>query len=61
MYAPRPDHCCPTCNSPSPERHPAMQAEGGEVEVCVDDYHLIPTNQNRPEYIAGVLAKHATN
>lgn len=29
---------CPTCNSPSPSRHPAMQHEG-EVQPCEDLYH----------------------
>ena len=58
QYALKPNHRCPTCNSKSPERHPAMQHEG-EVEICVDDFHLIPTNQNRPEYIAAVASKRA--
>lgn len=49
---------CPTCTSPSPERHPAVQ-HGGEVELCVNDFHLRPTNQNAPEYIEAVLAKRA--
>lgn len=29
---------CPTCDSPSPEKHPAVQHEG-EVQICRDDYH----------------------
>lgn len=29
---------CPTCNSPSPRLHPAVQFEG-EVERCSDAYH----------------------
>jgi hypothetical protein len=29
---------CPTCDSPSPERHPAMQWEG-EVQPCRDSWH----------------------
>ncbi len=47
---------CPTCNSPSPERHPSVQFEG-ETEICVDAFHLRETNLNRPEYIAAVHAK----
>ncbi|ALJ12586.1 hypothetical protein [Sphingopyxis macrogoltabida] len=57
-YALHPGHRCPTCDSPDPHRHPAMAFEG-EVEVCTDAYHLIPTNQNRPGYIAAVEAKRA--
>ena len=49
---------CPACKSASPERHPAMQS-GGEIELCTHDYHLQPTAQNRPEYIAAVLEKRA--
>jgi hypothetical protein len=44
---------CPTCNSPRPHLHPAVQYEG-EVHICVDDFHLTPTNQNRPSVIAQV-------
>ena len=55
-YAPHPNQVCPTCSSKSPHMHPAMAGEG-EVEICVDEFHLIPTNQNRPEYIAAVRAK----
>ena len=29
---------CPTCNSPSPGMHPAVQWEG-EVEICIDSFH----------------------
>lgn len=50
---------CPTCNSPSPERHPATQFEG-EVETCINGFHLQETPRNRPEYIQLVLAKRAT-
>lgn len=57
-YAPHPGHRCPTCNSDHPHLHPAVQFEG-EVEICTDAYHLIPTNQNREEYIASVHRKRA--
>ncbi len=50
---------CPQCKSGSPERHPAAQY-GGEVEICTHDYHLQPTPQNLPEYIAAVHAKRAS-
>ena len=49
---------CPTCNSRDPHRHPAVAFEG-EVEICVDDFHLRETNQNLPEYIAMVQEKRA--
>lgn len=49
---------CPTCNSPAPHLHPAIQYEG-EVGLCVDDYHLRLTASNRQEYIDAVLAKRA--
>lgn len=31
-----------------------MQFEG-EVQICVDDFHLTPTNQNSQKYIEAVL------
>lgn len=47
---------CPKCNSSAPHMHPAVQHEG-EVVLCVDAFHLRPTPQNRPEYIAAVDRK----
>ena len=47
---------CPSCDSPSPHLHPAVQFEG-EVETCSDEYHLRITNRNKPEYIKAVLRK----
>ena len=32
------DHC-PRCQSPSPSMHPAMQADGGEVQPCPHPWH----------------------
>lgn len=49
---------CTHCDSPHPHLHPTVQVEG-EVEICTHDFHLTPTNQNTPEYIAGVHAKRA--
>lgn len=47
---------CPHCKSSAPHMHPAVQHEG-EVELCTHDYHLQPTPQNTPEYIARVIEK----
>lgn len=52
------DRKCPRCTSTRPHLHPAVQ-HGGEVELCTDDFHLTPTNQNGPKYIAAVLKKRA--
>lgn len=30
---------CPTCHSPDPMRHPSMQPDGGEVQLCRDPWH----------------------
>lgn len=43
---------CPTCTSPAPHLHPAVQHEG-EVQPCPDEYHKTVTSQNTPERIAG--------
>ena len=48
----------PTCKSNAPHMHPAMQHEG-EVEICVDEFHLFPTNQNRPQFIDAVMENRA--
>lgn len=49
---------CPKCDSPAPHLHPAVSVEG-EVELCVDDFHLSQTASNKPNYIAAVLDKRA--
>lgn len=49
---------CPRCGSSAPRMHPAVQHEG-EVELCTHEFHLCPTNQNTPKYIAAVEAKRA--
>jgi len=46
---------CPTCGSPYPQCHPALQFEG-EIEICVDDFHLADTPEARP-YHSLVLDK----
>jgi hypothetical protein len=30
---------CPRCDSKAPNLHPAMQADGGEVNLCLDPWH----------------------
>lgn len=47
---------CPTCASPQPHLHPAVQ-HGGEVELCTDEFHLTPTNQNTADRISSVNVK----
>jgi hypothetical protein len=37
-YDPKGRRRCPTCDSPRPGLHPAVQ-EGGEVQPCPDDFH----------------------
>ncbi|QUT04038.1 hypothetical protein KFK14_12865 [Sphingobium phenoxybenzoativorans] len=57
-YALRPNYRCPTCNSRDPHLHPATAFEG-EVEVCADEYHLIPTASNTEAHRKPVLEKRA--
>lgn len=33
---------CPRCESPAPNLHPAMQADGGEVQPCTHPFHTPP-------------------
>ena len=42
--------CCPTCDSPQPHLHPAVQWEG-EVHICRDLFHRIVTPENTAERI----------
>jgi len=46
---------CPRCGSPAPHRHPAAQHEG-EVEICFNEFHLLPSAQNTMGYINMVRA-----
>jgi hypothetical protein len=38
---------CPRCSAPHPELHPAMQAEGGEVQLCEHPWHVPTAEQIR--------------
>jgi hypothetical protein len=38
---------CPSCSSPAPHLHPTPR-------LCRDAFHLRPTRDNRPEWIARV-------
>lgn len=51
---------CPTCDSSHPHLHPAIQFEG-EVETCIDDFHLRVTPENIEEYRSAVLVKRQSN
>lgn len=37
------DGRCPTCDSPEPRLHPAIQADGEVTAICRDAYHDVPT------------------
>lgn len=46
----RMDLACPTCGSHDPDAHPTVQPDGGEVQVCRDDFHggkVCPTCASR--------------
>lgn len=47
---------CPTCDSPAPHLHPAMQHEG-EVQPCKDAWHDLPSSCKYPD----CLCDHPTN
>lgn len=53
---PRTSDTCPICKSTAPHLHPAVQHEG-EVEVCIDDFHLRDTPQNTDAIKRFVLMK----
>lgn len=44
---------CPSCDSTSPQRHPAMQSEG-EVRLCANPFHW-PYPPGAPAAVAGAL------
>jgi hypothetical protein len=50
---------CPSCNSPAPHLHPAVQHEG-EVQLCGDSFHEIITAQNTVERRSQVAKLAAT-
>lgn len=50
---------CPTCNSPEPHLHPAIQADG-EVQPCGDVFHRRVTAENTLERIKEVDGQLAT-
>lgn len=41
---------CPTCKSPAPHLHPAVQHEG-ECQICTDPFHCRVTPSNTPDRI----------
>lgn len=44
---------CPRCDSPDPRQHPAMQADGGEVQLCPHPWHSLASLLPVPEPEAG--------
>lgn len=46
---------CPTCGSPDPARHPAMQHEG-EVQPCGDSWHGSLLTEDQQQHLADVEA-----
>jgi hypothetical protein len=46
---------CPTCSSPDPARHPAVQFEG-EVQLCENDWHVPSASKIRESFGAPVSA-----